>query len=71
MVFKKGGNTYEHEKRFNGNTTHEVVKGFNYVGVHFTPRLSQYRMAKHMAGKGERVLLHILSFMEIFYLFII
>jgi hypothetical protein len=47
MVFKNGGqlSKYEHWHYFGKNI--EVVKGFDYVGVHFTSKLSMYKMAEH------------------------
>jgi predicted DNA-binding protein YlxM (UPF0122 family) len=40
----------------------EVVKEFDYVGVHFTSQLSMYELAEHMSVKAKRVFLYISSF---------
>ena len=61
VVFKRGGRIAKHEKWFLNGEIIETENSFTYVGVHFTNRLSLYKMADFMSIKGKKVLMHILG----------
>ena len=44
MVFRLGGRLRANEKIFYNGSKLEIVNGFQYVGLLFTPTLSMYRM---------------------------
>lgn len=61
LVFKNGGRLSRHEKWFYCNNAIQTVNGFDYVGIHFTSRLSLYKMSESMAVKAKRVFLYVLN----------
>lgn len=63
MVFKNGNNISRRERWWYNGQSIEVVKGFSYVGVLFTNRLSLYKMAEHNAIKAKRVFIHLQKMM--------
>ena len=61
VVFKKGGQLSKKEHwSFNGKAV-EVVSSFSYVGIHFTNRLSLFKMAEMSSVKAKKVLMYIFS----------
>ena len=54
MVFRLGGRLHANEKFFYKGIQLEIVNGFQYVGLLFTPKLSMYRMTDDLAKKSKR-----------------
>ena len=64
MVFRRGGNLSKREKWFCDGKLLEVVKGFQYVGLLFSTKMSLYRMSSELSRKGKRVLVSILQSLQ-------
>ena len=64
MVFRRGGNLSKREKWFCDGKLIEVVKGFQYVGLLFSTKMSLYRMSSELSRKGKRVLVSILQSLQ-------
>ena len=65
VVFKRGGQLARRERWTYNGTVIDVVTSFAYVGVHFTNRLSLYKMAENVSTKAENVLNYVLSCLNI------
>ena len=61
MVFKRGGGLSKKEHWSYGGILLEVVKGFTYVGIYFTNRLSFFKMAENSTLKAKKVLNYLFS----------
>lgn len=61
MVFRRGGRLRKNEKILYKGNELDIVNGFHYVGLLFTPKLSLYRMTDDLSKKGKRILISILS----------
>ena len=60
-VFKRGGQLAVREKWTYNSSRLDIVNGFTYVGIHFSNRLSKYKMAETMSSKAKKVLICILN----------
>ena len=61
MVFKRGGGLSKKEHWSYGGILLEVVKGFTYVVIYFTHRLSFFKMAESSTLKAKKVLNYLFS----------
>ena len=61
MVFRLGGRLRANEKFFYNGSKLEIVNGFQYVGLLFTPILSIYRMTDDLSKKSKRILVSMLQ----------
>ena len=61
MVFRLGGKLSANERFFYKGIKLEIVNGFQYVGLLFTPRLSLYRMTDDLSKKAKRILVSLLQ----------
>jgi len=61
LVFKRGGQLASREKWTYNSSRLDIVNGFTYVGIHFSNRLSMYKMAETMSSKAKKVLICILT----------
>ena len=61
MVFKRGGGLSKKEHWSYGGILLEIVKGFTYVGIYFTNRLSFFKMAESSTLKAKKVLNYLFS----------
>ena len=59
MVFRLGGRLRKYEKFFYTGNELEVVNGFQYVGLLFTPKLSMYRMTDDLSKKAKRIIVSV------------
>ena len=64
MVFRRGGYLSKREKWFCDGKLLELVKGFQYVGLLFSTKMSLYRMSSELSRKGKRVLVSILQSLQ-------
>ena len=60
-MFKRGGQLAGREKWTYNSSRLDIVNGFTYVGIHFSNRLSMYKMAETMSTKAKKVLICILT----------
>ena len=61
IVFKNGGSLSRNERWVYKNNVLQTVCGFDYVGIHFTNRLSLYKMSESISVKAKKVLLYVLN----------
>ena len=61
MVFRLGGRLRANEKFFYTGSKLEIVNGFQYIGLLFTPTLSMYRMSDDLSKKAKRILVLMLQ----------